>query len=108
MSMRPNFDSPLDLHHGNTRVDTRGPLDWNGTTGNCRITVTITQTVNGQQVVATGESGTYNDDDPTWDADARTDGARLEPGPADAHGVATLESGERIPWDEQVQLQLRP
>src|SRR4051794_9734203 len=98
MSMRPNFETPLDLYHGNTRVDAKGPLNWNGTKGNCRIKVEIKQRINDQDVVATGDSGGYDDKNVDWDAEARTTGAELQPGSASAHGVATLDSGEKIPW----------
>jgi hypothetical protein len=108
MPMRPNFDSPLDLHHGNTRVDAKGPLNWDDTTGNCHISVRITQTVNGAEVVATGRSGGYDDDDPTWDAEARTNGAQLQPGTAHAAGVAELEDDDDIRWEEDVELRVKP
>jgi hypothetical protein len=108
--VKPNFDSPLNLDRDNRRVDATGPLDWQGATGQCRVVVTITQTVNGTTVVATGDSGNYNAPEPTWDANADTEHhEQLQPGSAHAEGVLTLTDPPRpeIRWSEDVQLQAR-
>jgi hypothetical protein len=104
MPMRPNFDSPLQLHHGNTRVATHGPLNWDDVRGNCRVDVTITQIVNGQKVSAAGQSGGYDDRDPTWEAEARTNGVALQPGTACAKGFARPDSAPAVEWHETVEL----
>ena len=106
--MKPNFDSPLSLDNDNRRVDAIGPLEWEGATGQCRVAVTITQIINGATVLATGESGNYNSNEPTWDTHADTrNGLQLRPGPAQATGVLTLTDPTRpsIQWTETVQLQ---
>ena len=100
-----NVASPL-LSTMSLRETTR---HWNETRSpSCHISVRITQTVNGAEVVATGRSGGYDDDDPTWDAEARTNGAQLQPGAAHAAGVAELEDDDEIRWEEDVELRVKP
>jgi hypothetical protein len=106
--MKPNFDSALDLDNDNTRVDAAGPLDWEGTQGQCRVAVTITQTIDGTTITATGESGDYGSDKLRWEADANTeDGQAFQPGEAHAEGVLTLRHSSAPPvvWGQDVVLQ---
>jgi hypothetical protein len=105
--MRPNFDSPLALDNDNRRVDATGPIKWDGAPGQCEVAVTITQTVNGATVVATGKSSNYNAPRPTWQADADTDDdQQLQAGTATAEGVLTLTNPSRpaVRWSQPVQL----
>jgi|SRR3954453_20511003 len=105
MSMRPNFNSPLHLDDGGKKVKATGPLNWNGTTGHCKVHVVIWQ--NG--ITATGDSSGYDDSQANWDADGKTqNSATLSPGPATATGTVTLENSNDPPpppWTQPVQLQ---
>ena len=109
MSMRPNFNSPLQLTNGGEKVMTAGPLNWEGTTGHCKISVEVWQGEGAAKVTATGKSGGYNDDEPDWDAGAATqNGATLAPGAAMAKGTVALENGTNPPpdpsWTQRVEL----
>jgi hypothetical protein len=104
--MKANFDDPLHIENGGTRVDACGPMDWQGASGKCDIAVTITQTLNGTTVVGTGDTGTYNQGDNRWDTNADTQGANhFQPGPAHAQGTINLRGGAPIPWGQDVTLQ---
>jgi hypothetical protein len=105
--MKPNFNSPLLLDNDNRRVDAAGPFNWEGATGQCEVAVTITQSLNGSTVVATGDSSSYNAPQPNWQADADTvDNKQLQPGSAIAEGVVTLTNPSRPPvrWSQPVEL----
>jgi|SRR4051812_24980984 hypothetical protein len=105
--MRANFDDPLQLANGNRRVDAAGPLDWQGQTGECDIAVTITQSLNGTTITATGDSGDYQPPSNRWDADADTqNNQQFQSGAAQAVGIITLKStGQHIQWSQAVTLQ---
>jgi hypothetical protein len=107
-TMKPNFNSPLDLTHGRTRVEAEGPLHWNDTQSKCKIDVTIVQGA----VKATGESNEYDTDKPDWEAEARTrHDAQLAPGAAVALGVVKLEDEDEEqpdPWVQPVTLRDAP
>lgn len=108
MSMKPNFYSPLQIDNDGERVNAAGPLNWNGTQGDCKVSVTIKQTVNGEDVWAWGQSQNYDTHAADWGADTDTRGdQRLQPGPAHAWGVVTLTNSTDpppLPWDQPVQL----
>ncbi len=100
--MKANFDNTLRLDNGGTRVDAAGPLNWEGASGQCDIDVTISQSQNGNTIVATGDTGSYNQGDTRWDANADTDnGQQLQPGSAQAEGVIHLRGSQPIPWGPQ-------
>jgi hypothetical protein len=100
--MKANFDNTLHLEHGGSRVDAAGPLDWEGSSGQCDIAVTITQTLNGTTVTATGDTGSYNQGDNRWDTNADTqDNQHFRPGTAQAEGTINLRGSQPIPWGPQ-------
>jgi hypothetical protein len=100
--MKANFDNTLRLENNRTRVDAAGPLDWEGSSGRCDIDVTITQSVNGTTVTATGDTGSYNEGDDRWDTNANTqNGRQFQPGAAQASGTINLRGSQPIPWGPQ-------
>jgi hypothetical protein len=107
--MKPNFDPTLELTHNGTRVEAKGPLDWETAEGHCRVEATIVQGAPGAQVRAVGRSGNYDESKTVWDAHADTNGGALQPGGATALGVLTLETDDGdvfvITWPQQVELQ---
>lgn len=81
--MRTNFITPLYISDDGRRVRAEGPLDWEGGTGECWISFTITQ----GDVSASDATGNYNEGKTAWEKDADVDGdGAFQPGPARAEG----------------------
>jgi hypothetical protein len=98
-SVRTNFINPLYITNDGRRVIAEGPIDWEGGTGQCSIAATITQ----GNVQGSGDTGNYNQGDPSWECNCDVQGSgRFQPGPARAHGVISGTSNPPpAPWPDQ-------
>ena len=109
--MKANFNSPLHID-GGTKVEAEGPLIWSAVPPNgtqCAISATITQDVNGHQIVGVGNwNKKYNEGDASWDGTCETDDGRFVAGPAYAYGVITVTKPglppQTDPWGQWVTL----
>jgi hypothetical protein len=111
--MHANFDAKLTIDTSDSsKVNAKGPLIWDPnavppTGTSCRISATITQTVGGNLVVATGNwNRNYNKGNKNWDGVVEApNGETFQAGGASASGVITVTNPasppQSSPWGPQ-------
>jgi hypothetical protein len=111
MSMKTQFDNPLELSSDRRTITATGPLEWGpGAAPHCRISVVLMQ----GSVSGSGDTGNYNHGDATWDCDVRAaNGAQWQTGPlVSCVGTVTMSAPPPAdPWPPQavsLQLELKP
>jgi hypothetical protein len=111
VSMKTQFDNPLELSEDRRRITAKGPLEWDpGDNRKCHIAVQITQ----GNLTGTGHTGNWNHGDHWWHCHVDAPHGEEWDDTADVRCVGTITMSApppALPWFPQtvaLQLALAP
>lgn len=95
--MQTNFANPLGVSSDGRTIFATGRITWEPGDDQCRISVVLTQ----GSLRATGNTGTYNTDDPIWECDVQLPSGQQWDLTKTVHCVGTATPPTSSPWPPQ-------